>query len=357
MARVSFLLTVVVNLCLAPAGAEETKVNAAVNLAGVDDDFWLQGEYMGTLASTQASCSAAGLQVVAKGSGQFESVYFKGGLPGSGWHDGGRSSLAGKCESSTLKMAGDGYKIIVDGQSAQVFQNNGSFLGCLGKVHRTSATLGRNAPCGAETLFDGSQTLAFKNGRITEDGLLDNGTELLRSYRDYTLHVEFRVPYMPQTRSQKRGNSGVYLQSRYEVQILDSFGLEGAYNECGALYRYRPPTLNMAFPPLSWQTYDITFRAACFSAVGQKIKNAQVTVRHNGIVVQDRLPLVRKTGAGKKESAQLLPIKFQDHNDPIQFRNIWIIDHRTKQGRLMVLSRFKGPRTIHSRQHRLLQLF
>src|SRR5262249_34742326 len=82
----------------------------------------------------------------------------------------------------------------------------------------------------------------------------------------FRLHLEYRTPYMPTARDQARGNSGVYIQRRYEVQILDSFGLDGAFNEAGSLYRQTPPDLNMAFPPLTWQTYDIWFTPPQFAA-------------------------------------------------------------------------------------------
>ena len=156
------------------------------------------------------------------------------------------------------------------------------------------------------------------------EGWLKEGTELLAKFRDYTLHVEYRLPYMPHARGQGRANSGLYLQSSYEVQVLDSFGLEGAFNECGALYRYRPPDQNMCLPPLSWQTYDLTFKSPRFDHQGNKICNARITVLHNGVAVHHDFEIERKTGAGKQESPTLWPIKFQDHSNPVRFRNIWI---------------------------------
>ncbi len=139
------------------------------------------------------------------------------------------------------------------------------------------------------------------------------------------MHIEFLVPYMPSARGQGRGNSGVYLQSRYEVQILDSFGLEGAFNECGALYRQRAPDLNMAFPPLSWQTYDITFHAPVFDVCGNKCRFGRLTVLHNGVAVQNDIRIQTKTGAGQPEGPSVLPIKLQNHGNPVQFRNIWLM--------------------------------
>jgi hypothetical protein len=168
---------------------------------------------------------------------------------------------------------------------------------------------------------------AFKNARVL-DGLLQMGAELIPTYRSFQMHLEFLVPYMPAARSQGRGNSGIYLQSRYEVQILDSFGLPGLANECGGLYRQRAPDLNMAFPPLSWQTYDITFRPPVFDRCGQKCRNARLTLLHNGIPVHNDIEIVAKTGAGRPEGPEPLPIKLQDHGNPVQFRNIWLQELR-----------------------------
>src|SRR5690606_40856473 len=105
--------------------------------------------------------------------------------------------------------------------------------------------------------------------------------------------------FMPAARGQARCNSGVYIQRRYEVQILDSFGLEPQFNDCASLYRQRPPALNMCLPPLSWQTYDIEFRAARFDGQGRKIQNARITVRLHGVAGQHKLELTSKTGAGQ----------------------------------------------------------
>jgi hypothetical protein len=129
---------------------------------------------------------------------------------------------------------------------------------------------------------------------------------------------------MPHARGQGRGNSGVYIQQRYEVQILDSFGLDGANNECGGLYKQQAPALNMCFPPLSWQTYDITFIAARFDAAGKKLSDARITVLHNGEPIHWQYALKDKTGGGKVEGPEALPILFQDHGNPVSFRNIWI---------------------------------
>ncbi len=183
----------------------------------------------------------------------------------------------------------------VQAGQATLTNGQGQVLGTLSKVLRRSCTLGATPPAWSIVLFDGTDARAFKHAKL-RDGLLQVGTELIPRYRDYSLHLEFCVPYMPRARGQGRANSGVYLQSRYEIQILDSFGLEGASNECGGLYQYVAPEQNMAFPPLSWQTYDITFWSPRFDAAGTKIQDARLTVLHNGVVVHNQIRVAQDGG-------------------------------------------------------------
>ena len=112
--------------------------------------------------------------------------------------------------------------------------------------------------------------LTVKGGNIQTRGL----------YRDFILHVEFNVPYMPDKKGQARGNSGVYLDGIYELQVLDSYGLKLQSNDCGAIYQQIIPSVNACKPPLQWQTYDITFHAA--KVKDGKVEKARLTVLHNG---------------------------------------------------------------------------
>jgi hypothetical protein len=301
---------------------------AAIRLDEVDADFWLQGEYAGRVPDERGTLRMHGLQVVALGDGQFLAVEYVGGLPGTGWDRRQKSRYRGQRTGQGVLLRGEQASILVDGRSARFFDPQGRWQGQMQKVARRSATLAAATPPRARVLFDGTDTGAFKNGQIDDEGLLQVGTELVPRFRDFTLHVEFRLPYMPRARGQGRANSGVYLQSRYEVQILDSFGLEGEANECGGLYRYQRPAVNVCLPPLAWQTYDITFRSPRFDRTGRKVQNAQLTVQHNGVLIHDHFNIERKTGAGRRESPELLPIKLQDHGNPVRFRNIWVIDHQ-----------------------------
>ncbi len=196
----------------------------------------------------------------------------------------------------------------------------------LKKIERQSPTLGAAPPPGAIVLFDGTNTDAWSVGKLEEEHLLGVPAVTKQKFENFLLHIEFRTPFMPFSRGQGRGNSGVYLEDQYEVQVLDSFGLEGLDNECGGIYKQAKPLVNMCFPPLSWQTYDIEFRAARF-APDEKTKrqNAVVTVRHNGVPIQYNLELTHSTPGGNRADEHPGPIFLQNHGNPVRFRNIWIV--------------------------------
>ena len=128
-----------------------------------------------------------------------------------------------------------------------------------------------------------------------------------------------------QASGQARGNSGVYVQSRYEVQVLDSFALEGENNECGGIYKVARPSVKMCLPPLSWQTYDVSFTAAKFDKAGKKLAPAVTTIRHNGVVIHDKLTLKLTAGGGRNDEKPGA-LYLQNHGDPVRFRNIWVVE-------------------------------
>jgi hypothetical protein len=142
----------------------------------------------------------------------------------------------------------------------------------------------------------------------------------------FKLHVEFRVPYKPQAKGQERGNSGVYVQGRYEVQVLDSYGLQSKNNDCGAIYEVSAPLVNACKAPTVWQSYDIEFRAPkCEN--GKKVEPARMTVYQNGVKIQDDVKIpVDNTRAGMGgDPCTPGPIMLQDHGNPVQFRNVWLV--------------------------------
>ena len=296
--------------------------------AHVDADFHIQGEYSGNVTHADGWCRAVGLQVVALGEGKFDALWYPGGLPGNSYDGSTRLKLSGQRAEEKVVLVSDGQTIeLQPGYAASVKNSTGFIVGNLSPMHRYSLTAGAAPPANAIVLFDGKNTDRLKNAKVTPDGLLEIGCETKDPVQNFTLHAEFRTPYMPYAKGQARGNSGFYLQKRYEVQVLDSFGLELQFNDCASLYRFKAPDLNMSFPPLSWQTYDIDFTAPRFDADGKRTAKGRITVRHNGIVVHNNLELENKTGGGTPEGPNPLPILFQNHGNAVHFRNVWLIDH------------------------------
>ncbi len=291
-----------------------------------DPDYYVQGEYTGEIQTDEGRV-ALGVQVIALGGGHFRAVGHIGGLPGAGWDKSEKRIGDGETKDGVTTFIGKRVDARIKDQVLTVTDKDGTELGQLKRTLRTSPTLGAKPPEGALVLFDGSTADEFHNGRMTPDHLLMQGVTSKRKFGSCTLHLEFRTPYQPQDGGQGRGNSGCYLQGRYEVQILDSFGLEGKNNECGGIYTINDPAQNLCLPPLQWQTYDIDYTAATFDAAGKKTKDARMTVRHNGVEVQHDVALTHGTTAAPvKEGPEPGPLYLQDHGNPVRFRNIWLLE-------------------------------
>ena len=184
--------------------------------------------------------------------------------------------------------------------------------------------------CGGMAVFPRTQGLGELFAWIDkEHGILNtDGSDLLtkRKFNNYTLHLELLLPYRPDARGQGRGNSGVYQVDHYELQVLDSFGLDGKNNECGGFYTKAEPKVNMCLPPLVWQTYDIDFTNAV-QENGKKVKNAHATVKHNGVVIHNNIELPGErntTAAPVKAGPEPGPVYLQNHGNPVRYRNIWV---------------------------------
>lgn len=302
-----------------PASGKPYEI-VAIDRSRVDADFEIQGEYSGNLEGKKT-----GIQVVAQGGGKFDVVLYQGGLPGDGWN-GDKS----KTDRGNAALSDGVVKLTLASQLGTIGKGKLT-LGkdTLDRVERKSPTLGAKPPDGAIVLFDGSNTDAWQGAGMTEDKLLKEGQTSKQKFQNYSIHLEFLLPYQPAARGQGRGNSGFYNQGRYEVQMLDSFGLEGKDNECGGIYSVKAPALNMCFPPLQWQTYDIDYTAAKYDAKGKKTANAHIAVKHNGVVVHKDTQVPNGTTAGPvPEGPEPGPLTLQNHGNPVRYRNIWLVEKK-----------------------------
>ncbi|MEM6691972.1 MAG: DUF1080 domain-containing protein [Planctomycetota bacterium] len=337
---------------------EESKPSQEVAKKSSTTDITLElmGEFVGTI-SRDGSSKKFGLQLRTTGKRDFQALLIPGGLPGAGGEipevprpsvqeknsdlvidpnvgmsPAGRKAfqvvpaLVGRLSDETLILSGFDAAIFVNRDGCKFIDSEGELVGRFDRVRRVSPTLGARPPEGAIVLFNGEEPSLLSGAEVTSEGLLKEGFQIAPMIQDFDLHLEFRIPYMPMMDSQKRGNSGIYLHSRYESQVLDSFATPPLFNGLGAVYRTFPPRLNMALPPLVWQTYDIRFTAPRFLASGEKFSNARISSWINGVIVQDDVEIPNKTGHGKPEEPILLPTHIQDHNDPVRFRNMWMID-------------------------------
>jgi hypothetical protein len=206
------------------------------------------------------------------------------------------------------------------------------------KANPLTKKISPKPPKGAIVLFNGKDASQWVKmgtkdpiGWKIEDGALEvvPGTGYIESvprFTDFQLHVEFNEPYMPNAHGQERGNSGVYLQGLYEIQVLDSYENDTyADGACGAIYGQHPPRVNASKKPGEWQTYDITYTAPRFDDKGNVTEKAYATVYQNGTLIQDHADIIgATTAAGSYDRTQQGPIVLQDHGCKVRYRNIWI---------------------------------
>ena len=284
-------------------------------------DFLVQGEYEGTVAGKDKLAA----QVIAKGNGKFTGLFLPGGLPGAGWDGKTKIKLDAKTEDGKTTVTGtvktsDGKSATWTGTVADKKLTGKTAEGqefALTHVVRKSPTLGAKPPEGAIVLFDGTNADKWAGGKLVEGNLLHMGVNSKDKFGDIKLlHVEFRCPYQPFAGGQGRGNSGVYVNGQ-EVQVLDSFGLDANNGDCAALYGFRKPDINMSFPPLSWQTYDIEYRLG--KTEGDKKIGPKITVLHNGVKVHDNIEF-----KDFKDKPGILHL--QNHGNPVYYKNIWLVE-------------------------------
>jgi len=374
-------LTVAVSITVQSAFAQQyTSVRDVLQNAELRQDFLVQGEYLAEVDGFKV-----GLHLIANGGGSFRVVAYPGGLPGDGWNAGeprmlGTATLSGNeiaFDMTERRGTSAGQNIVMPerietrgtiaietpqrgpgqggpgqgavgqggprqgaGAGAGQFRNNpvaieipataGMPAMTFEKQFRQSPTLGLAPPEGAIVIFDGTNLDMFHpNARMNEQqrggNTLWGGAATAAPFekRPYRLHLEFMLSFMPEARGQGRSNSGVYVDERYELQVLDSFGLEGTNDECGSFYQLAAPLINMCFPPLTWQTYDITFTPAQYDG-DTRIVNSRVTILHNGVLIHDDLELERGTPGRRALGPEPLGLYIQAHGGRVQYRNIWM---------------------------------
>ena len=196
-------------------------------------------------------------------------------------------------------------------------------------------------PADAVVLFDGTPASldanwTLRDGKpadwpVADGAMTSHHKDIItkRKFGDFKLHVEFREPVMSDTvKGQARGNSGVYLQGRYEIQVLDSYGLPPTKGDCGAIYNQKAPDTNACLPPGQWQTYDITYTAGKYDADGKRTAKPRVTVVQNGKTVQNDVEIDHVTGSElMKDGPGDGPILLQFHHNGVGYRNVWIVPH------------------------------
>jgi hypothetical protein len=304
--------------------------NGETDPTKVDADFAFQGEYLGDVTIEDAKIPV-GVQIIAKGDGKFHLVGYPLGLPGDGWDTTRRHEVDATREGDTVTFRGDELAATLFGGMLKVVNSQGDTIGELKKVSRTSPTLNAQPPEGAVVLFDDKGTNKFPGGKVSPEGWMMQGATSEPTFEDFSMHLEFMLSYAPKKSGQGRSNSGLYLQGRHEVQILDSFGLEGKDNECGGIYTVASPAVNMCYPPLQWQTYDVDFTAARFDEAGKKTSDAVVNVRHNGVLIHKNVKVPKATTAApNREGPTPGPIFLQDHGNEVRFRNIWVVPKAAK---------------------------
>jgi hypothetical protein len=329
MQKVVSLFLFVAALCCSPAtllakGPEWTRPQKAEKQ---HPQFAVQGEYVGEVQADGEM--KVGGQVIAMGGKKYAAQFYMGGLPGDGMEE--KLPLVdaeARDDGSVLFEGDEADALLKDGVITVLYQGNE--IGTLKKVKRKSKTLGKKPPKGAIVLFDGKNADHWNSAVLDRKFLAfdpkGRGATSKEKFGDHSIHIEFRLPYMPEARGQGRGNSGIYLQGRYEVQMLDSFGLAGMDNECGGIYKISKPKQNMCYPPLAWQTYDIDFTAAKYDSAGEVVQKPKMTVRHNGVLIHKDLELPKHTTAAPlKAGPEDGPVYLQNHGNPVRYRNVWVV--------------------------------
>lgn len=293
-------------------------------------DFQVQGEYFGTIEGG----GNLGAWVVGQGGDRYNVVFLTGGLltlPGDengGWNQ--TAKVAGTGTAASLTTA-NGYKAAITGtgeakEMKGTTSDNKAFT--LKRVVRKGPTTGlKPLPQWNAVHWFRENTAADLTKwnprpdapQMKYGGYLYRGVTSKETHGTVFLHIEVKSPYCPSCRGQNRGNSGIYLRSMHEMQVLDSFGSAGGLDELGAIYKVKEPKVNAALPPLTWQSYD------CYYTPGTG-NTATMTVYLNGVLVQDKTQVPIITEAGFAGTSLYL----QNHGNEVIYTNIWAVPNATE---------------------------
>ena len=332
LAVVAITVLILFSQGLAKRKPKAPPVKEAVDIDKVEGAEFM-GDYSGTRTLADGKKVPAVAQVLALGNGEHSVTI----LPEFNKRVKPFCVLKGKVEGGKLAVAAGKKKgVIADGKFT------GGCPKCkfeMKKVTRLSPTMGAKPPAGAMVLLGPDTkdlkdewestkgkdfTWFLKKGGVMQCRARTGGAVTKKDFGSAKIHLEFRTPFLPKARGQGRGNSGMYVHGRYEVQILDSYTLYGRDNECGGIYKKGTPIVNMCAPPLQWQTYDVTVTAPKVEN-GKPTTPAFITVIHNGVKIQDNIKLTGPTGgAHAKGSQDKGGIYIQDHGHPVEIRNVWV---------------------------------
>jgi hypothetical protein len=262
--------------------------------------------------------------------------------------------VRGQSSEGVLRFAQDGWRGKLEENHFQGSRPSGgrSVSFQMKPVRRLSPRLGAKPPEGAIVLFDGAGFEQWEVHRsrvpveeivwqlcddfmrvapIDKETLAGHSLVSKQAFQDIQLHLEFRLPLMADKTGQARANGGVALEDAnwYEIQILDSYGLEGRDNECGGIYKVAAPAINMCRPPLQWQTYDIEFHAPRYDEAGNRIRPGRISVNHNGKMIHTDVELPDSPQAERRRKADPASVRtgrmiLHYHKNPIEYRNIWV---------------------------------
>lgn len=294
------------------------------------------GEYTGNLVVD--SKKGDGLaQVIAEKDGQYRAVLMRGLWKTAPDPKQIRIELVGKADAAgNIALEGEGWKgSLVGRKTLTAKSDKGSFEGKW--TVRKSPTLGAKPPkgavvvqafeCGKKPSLDGWNNKSWTALACGAMRVGKGSNFTVAKFGSAKIHIEFRCPYEPHRRGQGRGNSGVYVQKRYEVQVLDSFGLKSRRGDAGSIYGVATTKINASLPPLQWQTYDIEFKNAVVGADGKVKTPPMMSVVHNGIqvhkdqVLPDKTRAAAASGVTPKDSIML-----QDHGNKVEYRNVWVVE-------------------------------